>query len=202
MKTPTKPSQRKVATRLHPDAKDAIAMIAVAWEEEGKKMVDFLDLLDRANIEVTKNTLNTWKRKVHSQGHVHTPIETRGRKKKLSDAQSEILVGFLLDENLQKNQVDLEALTTFVFDTWEITVGSSFAQRFFKEYGFSSRAAKTKRGGYKLDFRNLGEIYLDFLAKLRRLGVYDIPPSKLCSVDFTFTSHRTGVTKTYSLRGG
>jgi hypothetical protein len=68
--------------------------------------------------------------------------------------------------------------------------------------GFSSRVMQTFRAGYKLDKDEILEMATNWLKARTDAGFFNVHPSELGSIDFTFTSQRTYRPRSYSRRGG
>ena len=66
------------------------------------------------------------------------------------------------------------------------------------ELGFSSRVTKNCTAGFQLDVEQQVQVALDWLKSIPRDSSCDLQ----CSIDFTYTSHRTDRRSSFCLKGG
>jgi hypothetical protein len=60
---------------------------------------------------------------------------------------------------------------------------------------------KNKSSGFKIDLKELRRILWEWVQEQRESGIFDGPAFKLCSVNFTFTGHRTDRRTTFASTG-
>jgi hypothetical protein len=116
-------------------------------------------------------------------------------------AEEEFFCGWVLAEN-EKNIVSLETSRTFLDETLDVQVTRPTVHNLLHRQGFSSKVMQTASKGYKLDKDQLLNIATHWLNEHTSEGFFDVHPSELSSIDFTFTSQCTYHPRSYARRGG
>lgn len=114
-----------------------------------------------------------------------------GAKYLLSDDQKMIAAGFVFYENAKNREFHEKEYKEFIKNHFNVDISRVTANNYLHEAGFTSRAMTTKKGGFKYDAQTLIEMYWNWnwIYKIRRDGLFTTNGSKLCSIDFVFTSH-------------
>jgi len=175
----------------------AFAKQYIAWKKRGWKRKDFLLFLSESGYSITPRSLNNWTAALNT--HESVIIETcgAGRPSSLSEEEIQILAGFIFDQNEKNIEVHLSTAQNFIFNSFGIHVAQSTVHGYLKALGISSKVCGTRTSGFQLDQSNLCILAHEWI----RTAQIHCKPSQLCSVDFTFTSHRSDRRVTYGLRG-
>lgn len=159
-------------------------------------------LIKEAGYEVTDRTLRRYRFEIEAGGTPLSDSKRTGATRSLSDAQMDVVVGFVLHKNRMNEPVSGKVIRTFCATAFGISVSKQTVSRYMSETGFTVRKSKLKAGGFTVDFDSLVDVYWDWLQQAREDGMFNCSLSNICSIDFTFTSHRTRHETSYSLRGG
>ena len=103
---------------------------------------------------------------------------------------------FIKIPNMMKCTLKLR-IKTFISEFFGKQVSKSTAHNYLQEFGFASRVAHGKSGGFQLDNEKLVQLAFQWLKSTS----IRCTRSSLCSIDFTYTSHRTDRRVSFSLRG-
>lgn len=125
-----------------------------------------------------------------------------GRPRALTPGEERLFCGWVLAKNERNEIVDLEAACDFLRDTLLVPVARMTAHNILHRLGFTSKLVRTRREGYRLDKATMLKMATDWLNARTDEGFFNVHPSQLGSIDFTFTSHRTARPRSYSQRGG
>jgi transposase len=183
---------------LVPDVRTAFAQLYLVWKERGQPKSDFLAFLSGAGYDVPLRTLDDWVASVRSQGSATSPSKASGRPQSLSEDAIRLLVGFVLDRNESNVEVHRDTAQAFVRDRLNVDITLQSISNYLHGAGFSSKATQHKTTGFKLDTASLCHLALNWL----RTTPLDVPRSKLCSIDFSFTGHRKDLRSSWSPVGG
>jgi len=186
------------SVEISTEVKTAFASQYLAWKARGLNKDDFLSFLSEAGYSVPYRSLARWVNAVKHSGAVVSQNCAAGRPRCLSEEETHLVVGYVLDRNSKKEEVHLETVRKFISDEFDIELSLRTVLNYLTAQGFSSRVAKQRSGGIQLDLSHLTQIALEWL----QTSPLHCPRSLLCSVDFTFTSHRTDRRVSYALRGG
>ena len=190
-----------VSTELPPEVRNAIGKLYRARKVVKLSTDDFAKLLEEAELSIPLSTLRRYKKAISNTGDALSPTKKSGNKKSLSEDQMDQLVGFVVWLILEKKPVHLKTVCTFTRDSFGITIDDSTAQRYLKDNGFTHRKTRTKSGGYTMDYDFLTDLYYDWVINQRRNIFRAYPLDRICSIDFTYTSHRSYNKKSYGVRG-
>ena len=109
----------------------------------------------------------------------------------LSYEQSRLFVGFVLDSNDNNKIVHAATVAGFFLDDFGVKVTERTADNYLHSHGFASHVVQSKSTGFKLNSDEMCRIAFEWITTVRRSGAFNVLKSKLCSIDFTFTGHRT-----------
>ena len=186
------------SSTLVPDVRTVFARQYLAWKVRGKPKADFLALLAEAGYDVPLRTLDEWVANVPSQGSATSLSKASGRPQALSQDTVRLVVGFVLDRNEANVEVHLDTVRAFVRDRLDLDISLRSLSNYLHGAGFSSKVTQNKTAGFKLDVASLCSLALRWL----RTTPLDVPRSKLCSIDFTFSGHRRDLRSSWTPVGG
>ena len=101
----------------------------------------------------------------------------------------------------RREEVHRDTYIKFVNDHFHIELSPSTASRYLNEDEFTSKRLPSKPNNYNFDANKLHSQMWSWITQMRKKGVFNIDPSHLCSLDFTYTSHRNDFVKSFSFRG-
>jgi len=189
------------STRVETPVCTALARLYNVWKEQKRSKTDFLGFISEAGYVVTERTLTNWVSNVKAHGCARPNAGEAGRPKALSDAQERILVGFVLQKNEKNVDLTAAAIRKFLDDKLGLDVEEGTVRNYLHANGFRNRLSQSKTSGYKFSVECLQDLAYQWLTERRRVGVFSGERSDICSIDFTFTGHRTHRLKTWTPKG-
>ena len=188
-------------TELDPGERTAICRIYAAWRATGHKPADFEVVLVAAGYSIPRRTLNHWAHTITHPAKTPGPSRKRGRPAALQPEQADISIGHCLKLLEENKIVQLTTLREYVWDEFCVSLSPSMACRLFHEYGLGSRTVQLYSCGTGTKTSVLADTYANWIRTQRDAGFLTLPRSKIGSIDFTFTKHRTTRLKTYAVIG-
>lgn len=183
------------------EAKQAVARICLALSNDGWSQKQCRELLARAGYQVKEPTLRNWLSQLNQSGAVGIVHKRSGRKNRLSLYQRLVMCGYILQCNDEGVLVGLKDYVSVCHTIFEESIDKSTACRYLAKDGFKLKKAKRRTGGYKHNTSALEAILWNWIKLRTEEGVFKAPRSRLCSIDFTYTSHRTNSQKSYAPSG-
>ena len=162
---------------------------------------DFLDEVRSAGYDISKRSFNRYIEMVSAGGTGFSPSKMSGKKAALAEDERELLAGWLLCEVDAHRCVHLDdyrrASTTF----FGVALSASTASRYLADDGFTYKSDQGKKGGFGLDETALVRLAWEWVDARQKRGVFK-DPDRLCSIDFTYTSHRSNKPSSFAPIGG
>ena len=208
MKRVSEKMSSSVSRRFPPprDPKDLqtfMVRIYLVREARGMKRKEFFSEVREAGYAVSENYfMSLVKRMRASPAKEIWPEKKKGgRSKAMTSDMLEICAGWILHKNEAGEEVHLKDYRDFVQQSFSITISDSMASRYLKESGMALKT--TKKGGKAagVDKETQAWLIWDWVLRMRSAGVFSYPRSKMASIDFTYTSHRSDSKKTFSAVG-
>lgn len=181
--------------------KTVIARFGVAWDKLKWKKSDF-KLILAAEYDVGQRNLQRWKKNLKSYGHAFSPSSEKVYPSSLSSHQKKVTVGYLCHLLKSHSPIRRETLLNFVNSQFDKSLKLTWASVFLKDHGFSLKVSRTQTSGFKDIFTDLAKVTRSYLENLRNNGLMELNRSLWCSIDFTYSGHRTQTERSYGLRGG
>ena len=146
---------------------------------------------------VSDRTLRRWAAQIESKRPLFVGEKESGRPKSVNDDQIRVLVGWILTTTDSGTLVKVKDALTFLQDRIGIVLSECTLRRYLSTMGVSIRAAIVGRNT-EVSFDEKLDVYIDWIKQLRSSG----STSKLmCSLDFTYTSHRSSRPTSLAGRG-
>ena len=158
--------------------------------------------MDDADYGISERTLQRYATKLNEGQAPLSNFKSSGNVKALSGSQTKILVGYVLDKVMKNEQVVGKTIRVFCKTEFGVDISKATVTRYMAELGFVKRKAKLKAKGYIVDVDSLVDLYLMWLQEARTTKFFSCDLELLCSIDFTFTSHRTRQESSYVPKGG
>lgn len=185
---------------IHPEVHTFAIKLFNVLKLDGMKKTEFLHFMDKAGYKMSQKTFNRHIQNLETSGNVLSIDKKSGAKYLLSDDQKMIAAGFVFYENAKNREFHEKEYKEFIKNHFNVDISRVTANNYLHEAGFTSRAMTTKKGGFKYDAQTLIEMYWNWnwIYKIRRDGLFTTNGSKLCSIDFVFTSHRSDRRTTFA----
>lgn len=197
-----KPNKRIYsASNISKDVKTFSALMYIELKRDGMTINQYLEKMKNIGYEVSERSFERYLQSIRATGSVLKDNDERGAKSLLTEEEKMIASGWVFDMNDKCKTVQLKHYKAFVFDTFGINISITTAHVYLHEAGFSSRATKNKNNGFKFDVQTLVEILWKWVDEMRIEGIWAWVPSKLCSIDFLYTGHRTDRISTFVQSG-
>ena len=195
------PPRRYMSTTLPEVLRTSFGALGVAWKKRGWSATDFRKFLSEAGYDVPEPSLRRWASKYESRGSAMSAGGHPGRTAKLTLEQHRLLVGFVLDRNEKNFEVHIATAGEFILNTFGVHLSTTSVGTYLHSSGFSCRVAAACGSGYSYDRDQLCSLALTWIDDQRESGVLNTPRQLLCSIDFTFTGHRTDRQTTFASTG-
>ena len=175
------------------------------WERDsvsrGLTQLAFLEELVRLGYPIGRTAFQDWLRKKDKSGSPSSNPRTGHRQQLVSPENEAVLRGKILDDFRLNKQVSRTDVVSATKDLFDVKISQRTASRYLNKLGFSYRLMQAKTPGYTLTTPELKVLLLDWVGEQRHLGNLDVPRSRIASIDFTFTGHRTTRTKSFAPKG-
>jgi transposase len=153
--------------------------------------------ITRAAPDVTEASLRRWVAAIHKEEAPFLDVKASGRPKSLSDENLDILVGWILMETCGGEIVKLDGALAFLRDKLGVEIVKETLRLRLHDIGVETcpTAVHCKETP---PLRVQVEAYIDWMKDFRANGC---SRRLLCSLDFTYTSHRTSRPTTLAGKG-
>lgn len=175
------------------------ARVLVGLEKLGVKQKLVLDVMREAGYVPSARTVRRHEKRARSGEDVLSSEKASGRPPMLDEAEREICAGFVLAQNLARKDVHLADYIRFVSENFDVKLSRSTASRYLELTGFHSRIVQSKASGYKWDAAAECKMMLNWVNAHRER--FKMSRTKMASIDFTYTGHRTDHRVSYSASG-
>ena len=186
---PTKRSREIYeCSRMSKDVRNALGAVAETLVVlRNFSQEDVRDVFREASFDVPRSTLSDWLHRIDSTGEA-VPLGSGVGSAPLLDAfDLELLAGFILHKNFKCEEVHLQTVVTFLRDELGVVMQKSTACEYLKDLGFSRRDLVTRKKSYMRQKEDVGNRYYRWLVRHRISAASFL----VCSLDFTYTTHRT-----------
>ena len=173
------------------DVREAIGNLTYQMKQHHIKPALIYKMMAESPYDVDDRTLRRWWKKLDSEEPLFNDNKASGSKPSLSEFQKRILVGFVIHCNDVPKACGLRELKDFCFNVLKEDISLSTLSRLMKSVGMTSRVLRTDNKGFRYDREALREMIRKWVMERRLDGTWDDLGSLVCSIDFTFTSHRT-----------
>ena len=155
------------------------------------------ELFGHASYPVPSNTLSEWLHRMESTGAAVPRGSGVGHVKLLNEQDQDLLAGFILQKNFESKEVHLQTAVDFLRNDLGILMMEPAAYQYITDLGFSLHTLKTRKKSYMREREMVGQKYYEWLVRNR----ITMASCMVCSVDFTYTSHRKQRVHGYSRTG-
>lgn len=197
-----KPNKRIYnATTISKEVKTFSALMFLELRKDGMTMEKYLMKMSNIGYNVADRTFERYLQSVRTTDSALKDNDERGAKSLLTNDEKMIASGWVIEMNDNGKIVLVKHYKKFVFDTFGVDISITTAHAYLHEAGFSSRTTKNKNNGFKFDTQTLIEILWTWVNEMRIKNIWSWAPSKLCSIDFLYTGHRTDRRTTFTQTG-
>jgi transposase len=189
------------ASNIPDNIKSNIARLYLIQNGKGKSREEFTSECAQAGLVFSERSLDRWAANIKSEKEAISPQKLSGASYALTRPQRDISSGWVLDRIEHGDPVHLETFCKFVLDHFSIKIVDHTASNYLHEDGFSYRVLQTKSSSFVVDMDKLVALLWNWVS-FNQKPLNNMPPSKLCSFDFTYTGHRTERSGGFGITGG
>ena len=181
--------------------REMFAKMGVVWTGRNQSVTSFHTFLSESDIHVGLTSLRGWIREAAQDGVVYLSEKQSGNSRKLSEMQEQLTVGRILWHILNNLRIDTNNVIQWIKEEFDIDVSSKLVYSMTRRYDIVIRKAQTRSNGFSLNLEEATQQMYDFIRPLKYQVFQCKDSSLICSIDFTYTSHRNRTSKTFGLRG-
>ena len=186
------------AAHIPDDYKTKLARLYIAQRDGGKSNTEFVQNLRAAGTDLSERTLDRWALRYTLTGSVVSSEKLTGAAALLTRAQRDVLSGWVLHQIATGSAVHLETYCGFSNDYFGVTLTTRTASRYLADDGFTYRTLQKKTKSFVINVDKLRIDAWKWVETQQFPGDY----SKIASIDFTFTGHRTERRSGFGIKGG
>lgn len=196
-----KQSRTYSAAEIDDSQKTKIARLYLSQKAKGTSRGEFTAEMAQAGWTFSTRQLNRWVLLVNSGLEAISPEKKTGASASLTRPQRDICSGWVLDRIDHGDAVHLDTFCKFVLDHFSIIIAHMTASNYLNEDGFTYRVLQKKSASFVVDMERLKLDLWNWVSSTQ-IAIKNIPLSKLCSIDFTYTGHRTERRSGFGVKGG
>lgn len=179
------------------DQRDLIARVALAYRADGHSWEQTLTFLQRVHPGLQERSVRRWATDLLQKGHVFALEKNSGRPRVVQEEKLRLLVGWILYETDSGEIIKLDDATIKANDDFDMDVVKETIRLWLHEYGIETRPTGCTTANKATPEEKVRAVQ-DFIKELRpQLKANTV----LCSLDFTYTSHRTARPQSLAGRG-
>lgn len=194
------PNEEKME-KLSVQTKTVLYQLYAQQHTSGVSQKSFLADLAAIGHPVPKRTFQQWGHNIKAQGSAESLAKAAGRPTSLDDKQLLILSGFIFLSNDKGEEVHLLDFVKKTKDVFDVDISSATASRYLEAWGFSSKVVQRKQGVLKQDRQVLAKMMWQWVQQHQIPATFARRRSLLCSVDFTYTGHRSDRRTSFAYAG-
>lgn len=196
-----KQSRTYHAAEIDDPNKTKIARLYLVQNGKGKQRREFTAEMDQAGFTFSERSLDRWVSSVNLGFEAISSEKLTGSLAALTRPEKDISSGWGLDRIDHGDPVHLDSFCKFVLEYFGINIVPMTASNYLNEDGFTYRVLQKKSASFVVDTERLKTDLWKWVS-LIQIDIKNIPLSKLCSIDFTFTGHRTERRSGFGVKGG
>lgn len=143
------------------------------------------------------NQIETLKR----TGYALSTAKIVRRKAALDESQMDFLHDWVLEKNTNHEYFQRSDVQRMIFDKWAIEVSLTTCGKLLRKLNFTIKECREKTGGNRKSNAVLKALYWKFIQKMQKRRRFGGPPSRIRSIDVTYTRRPAKNRHTYSLKG-
>lgn len=191
----------KSASSIPDGIKTNLARLYIIQHEKGKPRAEFVKELSDSGLHVSTRQLDRWVARVNESQEAISTMKLSGGIASLERPQRDIASGWVLEQIELGKAVHLEGFCEFVLVHFNVKIVDMTASNYLKEDGFTYRVLQKKSASFVVDVSQLRCDLWNWVSTHQNY-LNKIPRSKLASIDFTFTGHRTERASGFGIKGG
>lgn len=177
--------------------KEALAKVALTLRNDGCDWEYVMTIVNSADPDLKLRSVKRWIAEIRSGNGPFLVEKRSGRPHVLLEEKLRIVVGYVLWKNENGEILSLKDALSFVKDSLSVEVSKETLRKGLIDMGVVTKQAKL-HGAEIFSLEEQIETYIDWIKKFR----LDVKKGTLlCSLDFTYTSHRTSNPTTLAGRG-
>ncbi len=195
-----KRTRKYPASEIDDKSKSKIARLYLIQKDKGKSRKEFTAEFAQAGLSFSERQLSRWVSLINSGYEAISSQKLTGASAALARPQKDISSGWVLDRIAHGDVVHLESFCAFVLAHFGIKIDTKTASSYLSEDGFTYRLLQKKSSSFVVDTLRLEADLWKWVNSIQNY-LKSIYPSKLCSIDFTFTGHRTERRSGFGVKG-
>lgn len=189
------------AAVISDDIKTHLAQLYILERGQGTKRKDFVNKHALSGLVFSERQLDRWVARINN-GDTAISIEKQsGLYTILHREKRDIVCGWVLNQNELGIAVHLESYCDFCEAQFRIKLTHMTASNYLREDGFSYRTMQKKGASFVIDVAEMRQGLWKFVEK-QIFPLKPLKPERICSIDFTFTGHRTEKRSGFAPKGG
>ncbi len=188
------------AADIEDSSKTKIARLFLIDKDKGTSRGEFTAKMAQSGWTFSERSLDRWVSLNNLDLEAISPEKKTGASPSLTRPQRDITSGWVLDRIDHGDVVHLETFCKFVLGQFSIIIIPITASRYLNEDGFTYRILQKKASSFVVDWERLKADVWKWVSSVQ-IEIKYIPYSKLCSIDFTFTGHRTERRSGFGVKG-
>lgn len=189
------------AADIEDSSKTKIARLYIIQHGRGKAKSEFVSECAEAGWLFSERQLQRWVAAINSGQQAVSTGKLAGAAPSLTRDERDISSGWVLDCVEHGVMVKLADFCRYVLDRFSIEIVPRTASNYLREDGFSYRLLQKKASSFVVD-KDLLVSCMWKWAKSNQKSLKKIASSNLCSIDFTYTGHRTERLSGFGIKGG
>lgn len=186
------------AAKIPDDMKSYLAGLYMLQEKIGTTRKKFVAEQAGLGLVFSPSQLNRWVARVNSTGTAILSDKLSGRISSLSRDQRDIASGWVLTMISEGVAVHRDSYCDFVKTQFKINITEHTAGNYLEDDGFTYRILKKKTSSFVVDVEKMRITAWNFVKNLK----FPKNRSKILSLDFVYTGHRTERRSGYGVKGG
>jgi transposase len=202
-------SQGYSSAMLSPEVRDMLSLLHENIGKVGISKLRFRNFLTEIGVHVPTSTFYHWKRVRETRPSVNAEEKLSGKNPILDSDDLDRLKGFVVVRSQTGELIDVHDVVKFCEEELSVRVSIRTAQRYLKKLGFTYKEAQKRTAGWSHDHVAMADTMLNWLKSdaypvfkavaTSRSG--DLNRSRICSIDFTFTSSQKFKMRGYAAKG-
>jgi transposase len=145
----------------------------------------------RSGDDRSKASLYRHRQAIAATGSALSVVKRKTGTSKVDEEKLEEISEFILDKNSKKEKINRRIVQKMIYDTWGIQVTPQTVSNLFGKLGMSRKKSRTRTEVSIKSQAELEEEYMAFVTMMKKKRVWNVDPSMISSLDFTYTRDPT-----------
>ncbi len=186
------------STDISPDVHTFAVRMYNVLHSKGMTQKEYISIMVEAGYQMSERTFRRHIISVNTIGTALSNDKRSGTIGALTEEEKAMVVDYISDRNSSHLIVNGKHYQEYVKSNFNKDISLQTCYNYMEEAGFSSRSASgvNSKSNYTND--ELFEMYWNWIKESRRKGIFTCRGDRLCSIDFTYTSHRSNYLSTFA----